>query len=210
MLIKICGITAPMGAVECFEAGADMIGLVYYPASPRHVDASQISKILDAVEAYRQIDRKIVLVTVDDFPDSIDSRIDFIQCYGKHFDGFSEKMIPVVKDRRTVERFLTEAETGPKPSFYVLEMSRGKLPGGNGLPWNWFEAQAFCHRFPTLLAGGIGPENVLEVLETADPAGIDVSSGVESSPGVKDRGKIAALIDQVRKYSISMMKGGNR
>lgn len=207
MLIKICGITAPKTAIDCFEAGADMIGLVYYPASPRHVDPTRISKILDAAEPYRKIGHKTVLVTVDVFPDFIDPRIDFIQCYGESSEEHSEKKIPVLRHFNEIDHHLASMKIESEPPFYVLEMSHGAMPGGNGQPWDWSEAEAFCQRFSTLLAGGITPDNVCEALKKAKPAGIDVSSGVESAPGIKDMSKVATLIDRVRKHSISTMKG---
>ncbi len=200
MLIKICGITSPEAAVACFEAGADMIGLVSYPPSPRHIDETKIREILHAAEPFRRIGRRIVLVVADPLPHTIDSRIHFVQSYGKERFDISIPRIEVVKERETFNRLLALPQTESKGSqtLYALEMSRGTLPGGNGTAWNWSLARPFCERYPTLLAGGITPENVVEAIQLAKPQGIDVSSGVESASGIKDVGKIRHLIETVR------------
>jgi phosphoribosylanthranilate isomerase/indole-3-glycerol phosphate synthase/phosphoribosylanthranilate isomerase len=201
MYIKICGITTSEMARRCFEIGADMIGLIYYPPSPRHVEVSKIREILDAAEPFRQQKRQTVLVVVDSLPDEIDSRIDFVQLHGSVSGEFSAKRIQVIKDAPTRDRLLSEsATTILNDSFYLLEMSRGFLPGGNGMCWKWSEAKEFCKRFPTFLAGGITPDNVLDAITQAEPYGIDVSSGVEVSPGVKDFNKVQQLIAKVISY----------
>jgi indole-3-glycerol phosphate synthase/phosphoribosylanthranilate isomerase len=211
--IKICGITTPEMAIACLESGADAIGLVYYPPSPRHVDAVQMREILDAVEStisspfYRA-----VLVVVDQLPEIIDPRITYIQTYSdipssekKRHEIFhhgvheiSYRQIHVVKDDETFQRFMETPDEVEYVPLCALEMSQGIMPGGNGAAWDWSIAKPFCEKFPTLIAGGITPENVADVIRLTRPWGIDVSSGVESSPGVKDLDKVRRLIDAVR------------
>ncbi len=207
MLIKICGITAPETAIACLEAGADMIGLVDYPPSPRHVEETCIREILDAVEPFRKMGRQTVLVVVDSWPEEIDPRIDWVQPYGKERNGIPVRRIRVVKDRETFDRLLAVSRTDLPGSedqpLYALEMSTGLLPGGNGAAWDWSLARPFCARYPTLLAGGITPENVVEALRLARPYGLDVSSGIESAPGIKDIDKIKRLIENVRSVCIN-------
>ncbi|MCL2303898.1 MAG: hypothetical protein FWC43_00990 [Planctomycetaceae bacterium] len=88
------------------------------------------------------------------------------------------------------------------PTLYTLEISEGAMPGGNGITWDWSIARPFCERYPTLIAGGVTPENVAEVIRLANPYGVDVSSGVESSPGVKDIDKVKRLIENVHQAII--------
>ena len=76
------------------------------------------------------------------------------------------------------------------------------MPGGNGAAWDWSLAKPFCELLPTLIAGGITPENVAEIIRQINPCGIDVSSGVESSPGVKDIDKVKRLTDAVHQATI--------
>ncbi len=209
ILIKICGITSPEAALACFEAGADMIGLVYYPPSPRHVDETKIREILNAVEPFRARGKKAVLVVVDQLPNKIDLRIDLVQSYGKEYSDVSIPKIHVVKERKTFDASLAAFPNGPPAQkgstpLYCLEMSSGILPGGNGAMWDWSLARPFCARYPTLLAGGITPENVLEAIRLARPYGIDVSSGVESAPGIKDFSKVQCLIKNVRQFATTV------
>jgi phosphoribosylanthranilate isomerase len=204
MKIKICGITTPEAAQRCFELGADMIGLIYYPPSPRHVDVAQIRAILDAAEPFRQTGRQTVLVVVDSLPDEIDSRFDFVQLHGtlpniEQVQHLPCRLISVVKDFATFNELLLQNKSdfkqeNPDVPQFVLEMSHGILPGGNGAAWDWSMAKPFCERYQTLLAGGITPDNVLDAIEQATPFGIDISSGVESAPGVKDFDKIKRLM----------------
>ena len=195
MLIKICGITIPETAIACLESGADFIGLVHYPPSPRHLAPRQMHEILDAVAPYN---RKSVLVVVDQLPDeSLVSRFSLLQSYGKTKHKAVVPAMHVVKSFDTYTRLL--ASPIETDDYYVLEMSTGLLPGGNGTAWDWATAKAFCERYRTFIAGGISPENVAEVVGAADPFGIDVSSGVESSPGVKDMNKVNRLIANVRR-----------
>ena len=206
--IKICGITTPDAAIACFDAGANMIGLVHYPPSPRHVSATRICEILDDLGDYG----RYVLVVVDQLPDEeIVSRFHLIQAYGG-IQGVSVPHIQVVKDYETFIRILespTEDWEIRQPSsesdipLYCLEMSQGLLPGGNGAAWDWSLARPFCERYPTFIAGGITPENVADVIRLANPYVIDVSSGVESSPGVKDMDKVRRLIENVHKAIIN-------
>ena len=232
--VKICGITTPETAIACFEAGASMIGLVHYPPSPRHVDVVQITEILDAVEPFMSLaGRDAVLVVVDQLPEEIDSRINYLQVYGNidadalQRDDIPSGSIPVIKDAETLAQICNACAVSPRQAgqtlesllfgvkhpkvesscecrtlptsvtYYCLEVSKGALPGGNGAVWNWSMAKPFCDRFPALIAGGITPENVADVIRLAAPVGIDVSSGVESSPGVKDKDKVKRLIENV-------------
>jgi len=194
--IKICGITAPETAIACCNAGAFMIGLVYYPPSPRHVSETQISEILDTLEERG----RSVLVVVDQLPDAdIVSRFHFVQVYGNIQNDVSIPLIHVIKDRQTFTQILESPLEANIPPYYCLEMSHGLLPGGNGAAWDWSVARPFCERFPTFIAGGITPENVADVIRFAHPYCIDVSSGVESAPGVKDMDKVKRLIENGRK-----------
>ena len=203
MLIKICGITTLETAIACLEAGADMIGLVHYPPSPRHLDVAQMCEILDAIEPYKKSGLQTALVVVKQLPDEgIVSRFDYIQPYGQISRDIPINRITVVKDNETFTRYLEAPIVNEKPSLYALEMSDGILPGGNGAAWDWSLARPFCERYLTLIAGGITPENVAEVIRLAKPYGIDVSSGVESAPGVKDIDKVKRLIDNVHRAII--------
>ena len=243
MHIKICGITSPETAIACFELGADMIGLVHFAPSQRHLDLPALADITSTVAALRRGNcaggasgKHIVLLAVDKSVSKImrildvcDHQFDFVQFYGSVTEAASlEKHVRVlrpVRDEAACRRLLTSGErlltsdvrlqeekelqestsnTCPearslKPEArFVVELAPGLYPGGNGLSWDWSNAAPFCRKFPTLLAGGITPENVADAIRQANPCGIDVSSGVESSPGVKDIDKVKRLIENIR------------
>ena len=207
MLIKICGITSPKTAIACLEAGADMIGLVYYPPSPRHVDETKISEILAAVTPFRQGGSRAILVVVDQLPGEIVSNsVDGMQLYrdiqADEYERyrFPDLTIRVVRDVATLSGLLKSSAEREHGRRFLLELSQGILPGGNGAAWDWSKARPFCERYPAFLAGGITPENVIDAIRQADPYGIDVSSGVESAPGIKDMNKVRRLIDTVREF----------
>ena len=245
MKIKICGITSPETAIACFELGADMIGLVHFAPSQRHLDLPALADITYAVAPLRESGKQIVLLVVDKSVQKImrildvcDHQFDFVQFYGSETEAASlEKHVRVlrpVRDEATCARLLASGEGGKVgewesgkeenhlPTFppshistpssdvrilkpearYVVELAPGLYPGGNGLSWDWSNAAPFCRKFPTLLAGGITPENVAEAIRQANPCGIDVSSGVESSPGIKDIDKVKRLIENIHKTLI--------
>ncbi|MDR1483568.1 MAG: phosphoribosylanthranilate isomerase [Planctomycetaceae bacterium] len=204
MYVKICGITSVEIAVESFAAGADMIGMVYYPPSPRHIEMRQAGRILDAVENFRECGKKIVLVVVDELPEEVDARFDYVQVHGKIqadvISGIKCGIIKVVKEYRELENLMAGNEKIPVEQLFILEMSSGILPGGNGTKWNWSAAKPFCKRFKTLIAGGITPDNVVELIKAVEPFGVDVSSGVESAAGIKNLNKIKKLMENIKKY----------
>ena len=217
MIIKICGITTPETAIACFELGADMIGLVHYPPSQRHLDLPALADITNAMTSFRESGKIIVLLVVEKNADKIlrildvcDRQFDFVQFYGEETERQRlEKHVHVlrpVRDEKTYHQLLAQNDSQIHENVvpqYVVELAPGLYPGGNGKSWNWSDAAPFCRKFPTLLAGGITPENVAEAIRLARPFGIDVSSGVESLPGVKDIDKVKRLIENVHQAVIS-------
>ncbi|MGL4943993.1 MAG: phosphoribosylanthranilate isomerase [Thermoguttaceae bacterium] len=221
MRIKICGLTQPRDAALCGELGVDFIGLVHYPPSPRHIETPEILTILDAVQRFREThELRTVLVIVDIAPepllkilDAASGRIDAVQLHATRPENETEylahnlsdrgvHLIRVVRDVNEIQRLIdspllvsTHDENLP---HYLLELAHGNLPGGNGTAWRWSDAAAFCTRHSTLIAGGITPENIADVIRAAQPWGIDVSSGVESQPGIKDHAKIEQFVNFVR------------
>ena len=213
MMIKICGITSPETAIACFELGADMIGLVHYPPSSRHLDLPALADITRTVAPLRKSGKKIVLLVVNKTEQKVmrildvcDRQFDFVQYYGDETETRQlenhVRVLRPVRDKATCSRLLLQNDVPLHPTDtprHVMEMAPGLYPGGNGAAWDWSLARPFCERFPTLLAGGITPDNVAEVIQLANPYGIDVSSGVESSPGMKDMDKVKRLIENIRR-----------
>jgi phosphoribosylanthranilate isomerase len=206
---KICGLSTPETLDAAIEGGASHIGLVFFPKSPRNVALGEAGA-LSARAAGRA---KVVGLFVDADTDFIDAvrravRLDVIQLHGDERPAIASrigmsyglevwKAIPVriaddlklaSKYRGSVSRVLYDA----KPP------NGADLPGGTGLRFDWGMLQGFNHPLPWSLAGGLDPLNLSEAVRITGATLLDVSSGVESAPGVKDVDKIAAFLKAAR------------
>ena len=199
MLIKICGLTRPDDARRAVDAGATAIGMVFWPNSPRVVTLEQAEAIATAVGSE--------VLTVGVFVDATREHIDQVmrrvplgaaQLHGHESPAFVDTLLwPVIK----AVHVLAE---GPLPDLtpwagvrVMLDAHDPVRRGGTGRLVDWARAAALAATRPVILAGGLRPENVAEAVMRVRPAGIDVSSGVERSPGVKDEALVRALIGAV-------------
>ncbi len=205
--IKICGLTDVTEALNCANAGADAIGLVFFEKSPRNVSealASQISKALPEKIAS-------VGVFVNESYDFIINKItacnlDAVQLHGDESPVLVSKLIRenvcVIKALyMESEPRISEMENFEASSFLV-ECAKGSLPGGNALSWNFSRVKMITTDKPLIIAGGLSPDNIKEAVLSSLPDIVDVSSGVESSPGKKDIIKAKAFINNVRACNI--------
>ncbi len=199
--VKICGITSIADGMTAAEAGADMIGLMFYDGSPRHITQAQ------AVEISRALPPFVlrVGVFVNPEPDLVlraigDCGLNLLQFHGDEDSAFctqfgvmSVKALRVqsAESLQTLANFQTDA-------FLLDAYSKSGL-GGTGEQFNWDLAVA-AQKFgkPIFLAGGLTPENVADAVRQVRPFAVDVSSGVESAPGKKDEVKVRAFIAAVR------------
>ncbi len=200
MLIKICGLTRADDAHRAVDAGATAIGMVFWPRSPRAVTLAQAEALTEAVGG--------AVLTVGVFVDATREEIDHVmrrvplgaaQLHGNESAAFVDTVPwPVIK------AVAVPAE-GPLPDLspwggvrVLLDAHDPERRGGTGRMVDWARAAALAATRPVILAGGLTPENVAEAVMRVRPAGIDVSSGVELSPGVKDEARVRALIEAVR------------
>jgi len=199
--VKICGITSVADAQAAAEAGADMIGLMFYEKSPRHITLEQAAEISRALSPF--VMRVGVFVDADEalVKQAIGRcGLGLLQFHGLETSEFctqfglmSMKALRVrdADSLRELENFQTEA-------FLLDAYSKNGL-GGTGETFNWdlaVEAQKFGK--PIFLAGGLTPDNVAEAVRQVRPFAVDVSSGVESAPGKKDPAKVKAFIQAVK------------
>lgn len=206
--IKICGLTREEEAVACAEAGADAIGLVFYPPSPRHLSLQQARSISLAlpdatarVGVFVNSDIPEILKTIDE------CRLTMVQLHGRESPDDVRKIqsigIPVIKALFIHKApFISEA-ANYADTVFLVECGKGRLPGGNALTWNWSEVRSFGRNYPLILAGGLGPDTIGRAVSEALPDAIDVSSGVESVPGRKDIRKVRDLIRSVPRYPLT-------
>ena len=202
--VKICGLTRPEEAAACTGLGADAIGLIFYPPSPRHVDdvtAAAISACLPPAVArigvFVDVDIEQILVKAHR------CGLTGIQLHGAEppvaVTRLRQEGLIVLKALFAARHPGLEKAADYAPTGFLVECGRGRLPGGNAETWNWTEARRVASCGPLILAGGLCPENVAEAIGAARPDAVDVSSGVESAPGRKDLERVAALIRAVRK-----------
>ncbi|NBT27991.1 MAG: phosphoribosylanthranilate isomerase [Gammaproteobacteria bacterium] len=199
--IKICGIKSPEDAVVAIESGADAIGLVFYEPSARHVDLETAGRVRARLPA--------LVHSVGVFVDPSESYVrevlaqaglSVLQFHGSESRDFCEQFeLPYIKAIPMSESVDLKTLTGlhPQASAFLLDTYSAAQAGGSGKAFDWQRAKVRLPA-PVLLAGGLSPSNVHRALTDALPWGVDVSSGVESSPGVKNQSKIKAFCHAVQ------------
>jgi phosphoribosylanthranilate isomerase len=199
--IKICGITRPGDAAEAASAGADAIGLVFHASSPRRIDVERAGAIVLELPPFVSA----VALFVDPAPAAVrevldNVRIDLLQFHGaegpEFCRGFGVPYIKAVRMRSGVS-ISAEAERYEDARALLLDTYDERVAGGSGRPFRW-DALPADLGVPIILAGGLDPANVAEAVRMVRPYGVDVSSGVESAPGIKDAAKIRAFVNAVR------------
>ena len=200
--VKICGLTRPHEAARCAGLGADAIGLVFFPQSPRNVTPEQAGAVVAALPE----SVAAVGVFVEAGFSFIMSRVErcglsMVQLHGRESPRLAARLtaegVGVIKALFVGGRPGLTAVQAFDADAYLVECARGPLPGGNAMAWDWGAARDFGVHHPLVLAGGLSPDNVGDAIRAGLPAAVDVSSGVEASPGRKDTDKVARLIAAV-------------
>lgn len=200
--IKICGVRDVDSALAAVEAGADAIGLVFAPGSPRRIDPDQGWEIIQFLPPFISAVGLFVDPTVEELEVACARcPFDLIQLHGHESEEFVREIgVSVVKalrfDPRTIADELRRWSDVPEVSALLIDGSSG----GRGVSFDWpalAEARS-ASEHPIILAGGLTPNNVAEAIAVVRPFAVDVSSGVESSQGVKDPALIAAFCRAVR------------
>ena len=201
--VKICGITRPSDARAAAEAGADAIGLVFYPSSPRFLSVERALEIRDALPPFVQAVALFVNPDAAQVAQVI-GRVKpaLLQFHGEESPRFCEEFgVPYVKAYR-VRSGVTK---GVAALEYLRPFSRAAawlfdshVPeyGGVGESFDWSLVPKTDK--PIILSGGLSAANVAAAIRRVKPWGVDVSSGVESAKGIKDAAKIAAFVAEVR------------
>lgn len=199
--VKICGITSVADGVAAAEAGADMIGLMFYERSPRHITLATAAEISRALSPF--IVKVGVFVNPDE--DTVmraigDCGVSLLQFHGEEPPEFCTQFGAMsMKAFRVRDAGSLLALPNYSTDAYLLDAYSPDAHGGTGAKFNWDLAiEAKQHGKPIFLAGGLTPENVGEAVRKVQPFGVDVSSGVESAPGQKDHAKLRAFIQAIR------------
>ncbi len=208
-LVKICGLATPATLDAALAAGADMVGFVFFPKSPRNL-GFEAARALGARARGRA---QVVALTVD-ADDALLTQVvealdpDILQLHGQETparaaaigDRFGRATMKAIGVAEPADLARAAGYDGAA-DFLLIDAKPPKgavLPGGNGLPFDWRLVRGFAPNRPWLLSGGLGPDTVAEAIRATGARGVDVSSGVESAPGRKDETKIAAFVAAAR------------
>jgi len=198
--IKICGITRAEDANAVVNAGADAIGLVFYPPSPRAVSIEQAAAAVADVPAFITVTALFVNPTVEEVQSVIDSvRIDLIQFHGDEDDDFCRQFNrPYIKALRVRQAsdVVASCMRFPGALAILLDSYKPGVPGGTGETFDWSLVPETPPK-PIVLAGGLEPSNVASAIEQIHPFAVDISGGVEAAKGIKDHGKIIEFVNEV-------------
>jgi len=201
--VKICGLTRPDEAQACAALGADAVGLVFYPPSPRHVSATMARRIARSLAPEPcAVVGVFVDATFEAIVEKVENcRLDLVQLHGCESPALVRRLdregIRVIKTLFVNTTPVFTAADRYNSHAYLAECAGGPLPGGNAMQWNWSDARKLSARFPLVLAGGLTAANVEEAVAAARPDAVDVSSAVESNPGRKDLAKVKHFISSV-------------
>ena len=196
--VKICGITSLEDGVAAVEAGADALGFVFAP-SPRKVSPQVVRKLIRALP----LEVMLVGVFVNETPENITQiadlcGLDYVQLHGdEDIRPFQAMGLKVIKSCAMGK------EPAPGPDDYpgatlLLDTYVPGLAGGSGKSFDWSLAAPLARKRPIILAGGLDPDNVAKAIETVKPFAVDVSSGVEMSPGRKDHERVHEFIKRAK------------
>jgi phosphoribosylanthranilate isomerase len=205
MKIKICGITTLDDALNAVENGADMLGFNFYPKSPRYIQPTACADLIEKLMARGCCKALMVGVFVNSGLIEIQGilnqcGLDLAQLSGDEppellaslGDRGFKALRPV--DSAVLEAALKRLTPRFQPPALLIDAYHPGSFGGTGQTADWSLAKSAARLKPILLAGGLTPENVVEAVKQVQPWGVDVASGVESAPGIKDPAKVAAFI----------------
>jgi len=210
--VKICGLKEPETIAAALDLGASHIGFIFFDKSPRHVSLAQAARLRDLV-----LDKtKVVAVVVDADNRFLDDlmhqvRPDILQLHGRETPRRASEIkkryqLPIIKaiavhDRSDLQNITPYRTLVDRILFDAKAPKNSQLPGGNGIAFDWELLESLDSELDYMLSGGLNAQNIGVALSRAKPGGVDVSSGVESAPGIKDIGLMQdffAALDAVR------------
>ncbi len=205
--IKICGITRIEDAQAAVNAGVDALGFIFYPKSPRNIDPKSARKIIDQLPPFVNV----VGVFVDKNREELEEiiqycRLEYVQLHGNESPKYCERVVRFAAPCQVLKAFRVGVETDNEAFGLYNEHTRGFLldtyekgkVGGTGNSFDWSLISRLDIQKPYILAGGLSKDNIVQAIETVRPYGVDINSGVEESPGIKDHNKIAEVVTLVR------------
>lgn len=201
--IKICGLKREEDALFCADQGADFLGFIFVPSTPRFIEPERAGAITATLRE-REKRPQLVGVFRDASPDYIReiatvAGLDVIQLHGTETDDDIRAIgLPCVKAFRVGDT-LPETTSHPGAEWFLFDTYEERRTGGTGRRFDWSLLAAYPRTKPFLLSGGLTADNVAAAISLVRPDAIDIASGVESEPGVKDHAKVENLFHRVRR-----------
>jgi phosphoribosylanthranilate isomerase len=212
LIIKICGIKTPDILEAAIDAGADMVGFMHFARSPRHVDIETLQTLIS--EARGRVETCVVLVNPDNscVMEVAALSPDWIQLHGPETPhrveairdeaGIAVMKVVSIGTADDVASVASFAEAADRIMLDTKAPKGAERPGGHGVSFDWTLLKGLDREQPFILAGGLKPDTVADAIRAVKPMGVDVSSGVESVPCVKDAKLIRAFIEAARGASL--------
>jgi phosphoribosylanthranilate isomerase len=199
MFVKVCGITRLDDARHAIDRGATALGFIFWPRSPRYIEPARAAEIIAGLPS----SVTPVGVFVNEPADGVrriaaTTGIGVVQLHGDESPAFADQVgLPIVRSM-TLDAASTVMDAWPAGTALLLDAADRERRGGTGQRVDWPRAAAIARRRRLILAGGLTPENVADAIACVDPYGVDVSSGVEAAPGIKDAAKVARFLENAR------------
>jgi phosphoribosylanthranilate isomerase len=201
--VKICGITRAVDAHKAVELGAWALGFIFYKKSPRCVTPTDARKIIEALPPFVTP----VGLFVNEKEEDVSRIANFcgirtLQFHGGESPAYCRRFR--YSRYKVIKAFAVNEQTDflkirrYEPDAYLFDTYHEKLHGGTGKVFDWQILQKNKMSKPVILAGGLGPQNIKKAIKAVRPYGVDVSSGVETSPGVKNEALLVQLFKQIR------------
>jgi phosphoribosylanthranilate isomerase len=196
LLVKICGVTRLADALAAVDAGADALGFNFWAGSPRYIHPEAAREIVERLPP--SVEAVGVFVGASEAEIAEAARVSGVAAAQLHGDEgpalVAALALPAIKALRVTGPEVPASAADFHAARALLLDGPGPGRGGGGVPFRWSLAAALCARRPVLIAGGLGPDNVADAVRQARPLGVDVASGVERSPGVKDTRAVARFV----------------
>ena len=200
MFLKICGLTNGADAAHAAAEGATALGVIFAPSSPRCVSPDTARDIVEAVPAHVPVVGVFVDAPIEEIVATVaHSGIRVVQLHGDEPERYAAALKMPLLRAAGVDVILDSWPT----ATLLLDAMSGAQRGGTGQRVDWEKAAAIASRRKTVLAGGLTPDNVADAIAAVRPFGVDVSSGVEASPGRKDRDKVSRFLENAREAYVA-------
>lgn len=201
--IKICGLTREDDVLFAADRGADFLGLVFVPSTPRFIEPERAAEITAQVRA-RERRPRLVGVFRDASADYIRNiatvvGLDLVQLHGNEVNEDVRSIgIPAIKTFRVGDT-MPDTTAHDAAEWFLFDTYEERRSGGTGRRFDWSLLKDYARTKPFFLAGGLAPDNIAAAIALVRPDALDISSGVEAEPGVKDHGKLESLFRRARR-----------